>query len=113
MGSGSTAQADGSRARPYQSARRQGQARRTRQRILDTATAEFSSCGYAATTVAAIAAAAGVSVPTIEQVFRTKANLLKAAIDVAIAGDDEPVPMLERNWAMAATTATDRIVVPA
>jgi AcrR family transcriptional regulator len=55
--------------------------------------------------VAAIAAAAGVSVPTIEQVFRTKANLLKAAIDMAIAGDDEPVPVLQRPAAMIAAEA--------
>ncbi len=105
MGSDTTARAGGSRTRPYRSARRQGQARRTRQRILDTAAAEFSSRGYAATTVVAIAAAAGVSVPTIEQVFRTKANLLKAAIDVAIAGDDEPVPVLQRRTAMTAAAA--------
>jgi AcrR family transcriptional regulator len=100
-----TAPAGGSRTRLYRSARRQGQARRTRQRILDAAAAEFSSAGYAATTVAAIAAAAGVSVPTIEQVFRTKANLLKAAIDAAIAGDDEPAPVLQRPAALAAAAA--------
>jgi AcrR family transcriptional regulator len=55
--------------------------------------------------VAAVAAAAGVSAPTIGQVFRTKANLLKTAIDVAIAGDDEPVPVLDRAWAGAAAEA--------
>jgi AcrR family transcriptional regulator len=65
----------------------------------------FSSRGYAATTVAAIAAAAGVSLPTVEQVFRTKANLLQAAIDAAIAGDDEPVPVLQRPAAMTAAAA--------
>jgi AcrR family transcriptional regulator len=105
MGLDTTVRAGGGRTRPYRSARRQGQARRTRQRILETATAEFSTRGYAATTVAAIAAAAGVSVPTIEQVFRTKANLLKAAIDMAIAGDDEPVPVLQRPAAMIAAEA--------
>jgi AcrR family transcriptional regulator len=105
MGPDMTARAGGSRTRPYRSARRQGQARRTRQRILDAAAAEFSARGYAATTVAAIAAAAGVSVPTIEQIFRAKANLLKAAIDVAIAGDDEPVPVLQRPAAMIAAAA--------
>jgi AcrR family transcriptional regulator len=46
-----------------------------------------------------VGAAAGVSVPTIELAFGTKAALLKAAIDVAIAGDDEPVPVLDRPWA--------------
>jgi hypothetical protein len=38
-------------------------------------------------------------------VVRTKANLLKAAIDVAIAGDDEPVPVLQRPGAMTAAAA--------
>jgi len=44
-------------------------------------------------------------VPTVESLFGTKARVLKAAIDVAIAGDDEPVPMLDRNWAAAALAA--------
>jgi hypothetical protein len=35
----------------------------------------------------------------VELLFGTKARLLKAAIDVAIAGDDEPVPVLDRGWA--------------
>jgi AcrR family transcriptional regulator len=100
-----TARVDGDRTRPYRSARRQEQARRTRQRILATAAAEFAAHGYPATTVAAIAAAAEVSVPTIEQVFRTKSNLLKAAIDRAIAGDDEPTPMLRRPATRIAAAA--------
>jgi hypothetical protein len=37
--------------------------------------------------------------------FGTKPRLLKAAIDVAIAGDDEPVPVLDRTWAAAAQRA--------
>lgn len=47
----------------------------------------------------AVAADAGVALPTVELAFRTKARLLKAVIDTAIAGDDEPVPMLAREWA--------------
>jgi AcrR family transcriptional regulator len=54
-----------------------------------------------------IATGAGVSVPTVESLFGTKARVLKAAIDVAIAGDDEPVAVLEREWATAAAKATD------
>jgi AcrR family transcriptional regulator len=63
----------------------------------------FLAHGYAGATIRAIATEAGVSVPTVELLFATKARLLKAAIDVAIAGDDEPVPVLERTWARAAT----------
>ena len=46
-----------------------------------------------------------MSVPTVEALFGTKARLLKAAIDVAIAGDDEPVPVLDRPWADEADQA--------
>ena len=42
---------------------------------------------------------------TVEALFGTKARLLKAAIDVAIAGDDEPVPVLDRSWAADALAA--------
>jgi AcrR family transcriptional regulator len=81
-------------------------ARRTRRRIIDAAAALFLERGYAGATVRAIAEAAEVAVPTVELGFGTKAKLLKAAIDVAIAGDDEPVPVLDRAWADAARTAT-------
>ena len=45
--------------------------------------------------------------PTVELLFGTKATLLKAAIDVAIAGDDEPVPVLDRELDRAAAGAAD------
>lgn len=91
--------------RLYRSPKRQEQARRTRQRILAAATTLFGSAGYAGTTMDAVAASAGVSVPTVELVFGTKSALLKAAIDVAIAGDDEPVPVLARSWTVKAQGA--------
>jgi AcrR family transcriptional regulator len=84
--------------RSYRSSVREEQARLTRRRILDAAREAFVARGYAGTTVRAIAAGAGVSVPTVELLFGTKAAVLKAAIDVAIAGDDEPVPVLDRAW---------------
>ncbi len=93
--------------RVYQSTRRAEQARRTRARILAAATEQFVARGYAATTMRSIAEAARVSVPAVELIFGTKPKLLKAAIDVAIAGDDEPVPMFERGWAATATEADD------
>jgi AcrR family transcriptional regulator len=93
--------------RRYQSVRREEQARRTRARILAAATQQFLATGYAGTTVKAVAAAAGVSVPTVEAVFGTKARLLKAAIDLATAGDDTPVAMLDRAWAVRAQACAD------
>jgi TetR/AcrR family transcriptional regulator, regulator of autoinduction and epiphytic fitness len=89
----------------YRSDRRAAQARRTRLRILDAAAQTFLERGYAGATMRAIAAEAGVAVPTVELGFGTKARLLKATIDVAIAGDDEPVPVLDRAWADTARTA--------
>jgi TetR/AcrR family transcriptional regulator of autoinduction and epiphytic fitness len=91
--------------RPYRSSSRQEQARRTRLRVLDAAGAVFRAHGYAAATMRAIAAQARVSVPTVELLFGTKARLLKAAIDVAIAGDDQAVPVLDRGWTQAARQA--------
>lgn len=93
--------------RSYRSPQREARARATSRRVLGAATALFTEYGYAGTTVRAVAAKAEVSVPTVEALFGTKARLLKAAIDVAIAGDDEPVAMLDRHWAREATEATD------
>ena len=92
----------GTRARRYRSPRREQQARATRARIIAAAARRFLARGYAGTTMRAVAADAGVALPTVELVFGTKAKLLKAVIDVAIAGDDEPVPMLDREWARQA-----------
>src|SRR5260221_5880963 len=91
--------------RRYRSGLREAQARRTRRRVLDAATAVFLDRGYGGATIRAIADGAKVSVPTVEALFGTKARLLKAAIDVAIAGDDEPVAVLDRGWAADAREA--------
>ena len=42
------------------------------------------------------AAAAGVSAQSVHKAFGTKPALLKSVSDVAIAGDDEPVPVPQR-----------------
>lgn len=76
----------------------------------------FLERGFAGATMRAIAGRAGVSVPTVELLFGTKGRLLKAAIDVAIAGDDEPVPVLDRSWtgtAVESATAADFLDVVA
>jgi AcrR family transcriptional regulator len=91
--------------RAYRSTKREEQARLTSRRVLEAATAVFLDSGFAGATMRAVAGRAGVSVPTVELLFGTKARLLKAAIDVAIAGDDEPLPVLDRSWAAAAVEA--------
>jgi AcrR family transcriptional regulator len=92
--------------RAYRSQLRRERAAQTRQRVLVAARDSFLARGYAATTMQSVARAAGVSVATVEQAFGTKAWLLKAAIDIAIAGDDRPVPVLDREWTRIARNAT-------
>jgi AcrR family transcriptional regulator len=82
--------------KPYTSTLRAAQARATRRAIVDAAARLFIERGYGATTVDAIAAAAGVSRKTVFTSVGGKTEALKLALDWAIAGDDEPVPMLER-----------------
>ena len=60
----------------YHSERRQEQAEATRQAILDAARALFIERGYAGTTVADIAAAARVAVPTVYVSVGTKPAIL-------------------------------------
>ena len=93
--------------RSYDSSRRQEQARATRARILDAARAGFLADGYAATTIGAIATAADVSVEAVYKAFRNKPGLVKALFDVAIAGDDEPVPIAERAFVAAINAQPD------
>jgi TetR/AcrR family transcriptional regulator, regulator of autoinduction and epiphytic fitness len=77
----------------------------TRERILAAAAKEFAR-GYAATSIRTIAERAGVSVPTIELAFGTKAQLLQAAIRFSIRGDADPRTMLDRPWTDEATNAS-------
>ena len=83
--------------RPYHSTSRQEQARRTCRAIIDAAHHLFLTEGFAATTMSGVAAASGVAVQTVYKVFANKPRLAKAVFDIAIAGDDDEVPMLERE----------------
>jgi len=85
------------RRRPYDSTSRRAHARLNRAAILDATRHLFLAQGYAATTMATIASEAGVSVETIYKVFGNKAGLLRALFDVAVGGDDQPLPMLDRE----------------
>jgi AcrR family transcriptional regulator len=86
---------------------RAARARATRARILNAANELFATGGYATTSIEAIAGAAGVGVQTVYYTFGTKRAILTAALDQAIAGDDEPVSTLDRPWAVAALATAD------
>jgi AcrR family transcriptional regulator len=83
--------------RRYNSTHRRQQAQQNRRRVLQAARQRFLAQGYAATTIAEIAQDAGVSVETVYKTFTTKAGVLKALFDVSVAGDDDPIPMIQRE----------------
>ena len=82
--------------RRYDSSGRRERARQTRDLIIDVAERSFLADGYAATTVAAIAAAARVSVETIYKGFGGKPGLVRAIVDRGLAGQG-PVPAEQRS----------------
>ncbi|WIX91829.1 TetR/AcrR family transcriptional regulator [Amycolatopsis sp. DG1A-15b] len=87
--------------RPYDSSRRREQARENRRRILSAAHSLFVTRGYGRTTIADVAAEAGVAPETVYSAFKNKPALLHRAWDVAVGGDDQDVPLLERPEARA------------
>jgi AcrR family transcriptional regulator len=82
--------------RTYRSPRRALQAQQTRTAVLAACRALFAERGWAATGVRDVAGAAGVSVETVYATLGGKVALLTAALDGAVAGDDEPIPLSER-----------------
>jgi AcrR family transcriptional regulator len=82
--------------RSYDASRRREQARARRLAVVLAARELFERDGFRLTTIAAVAARAGVSAESVYKGFGTKAALAKAVFDLVIAGDDEPVPVAER-----------------
>jgi AcrR family transcriptional regulator len=84
--------------RRYDSPRRRDQAAATRRLILDAAQRLFERDGYAATTMAAIAMDAGVSLKTVYVVFETKSGVLRALWHLLLRGDQDAAPVGQRPW---------------
>ena len=82
--------------RSYDASRRREQARARRLAVILAARDLFERDGFRPTTIAAIAAHAGVSAESVYKGFGTKAALAKAVFNIVIAGDDEPIPVAER-----------------
>ena len=82
--------------RSYDASGRREQARARRLAVVLAARDLFERDGFRPTTIAAIAAHAGVSAESVYKGFGTKAALTKAVFDLVITGDDEPVPVAER-----------------
>lgn len=75
------------------------------ERIIRAAHKLFVKHGYRATTLSAVADAAGVAHRTVYVRFGTKGALLKRVIDLAVVGDLAPVAVVGRAWFRTATSA--------
>src|ERR687888_850381 len=93
--------------RRYDSPRRREQAAATRREILGAAQRLLEEHGYAATTMAAIAAEAGVALKTLYVAFETKAGILRALWHLLLRGDEDDVPIPERAWYRAVVAEPD------
>jgi len=74
----------------------QARTRLARGAVVDAARTLFLERGYGATTIEAISALSDVPAPTVYRLFSSKRGILKALLDVSIAGDDEAVPLVDR-----------------
>jgi len=82
--------------RRYHSPRRREQAAATRRDILEAAQRLFERDGYAATTMAAIAAEAQVALKTVYIAFETKSGVLRALWNLRLRGDRDELPISEQ-----------------
>ena len=97
--------------RPYDATQRrriaQQQRQQSRERVVTAAAALFAQNGYTATTIDAVAKAAGVAVQTVYSAAGGKPALMLAVVSRAIAGDQSPTPLLDREWLTRLRQETD------
>jgi AcrR family transcriptional regulator len=93
--------------RRYDGTRRKAAALETRRRIAAAARELFLQRGYAATTMAAIAHAAGVSHETVYATLGPKPAVFRHLIETALSGADEPIAPLERDYARQVMSEQD------
>jgi AcrR family transcriptional regulator len=82
--------------RRYESPLRAAQAEQTRRRVITAGGRLLAEKGWAGTSMREVAREAGVSVETIYATVGSKVDLLMVAMDVAVVGDDAPVPLVGR-----------------
>jgi len=93
--------------RRYDASHRRKQAESTRVGIVRAASELFVEKGWTGASMREIAKRAGVSVETVYASVGNKTELLKVALDIGVAGDDEPIPLGERPEFLAIGTAPD------
>jgi len=97
------------KGRQYDNAGRQTQSEETRQRIVSAARDLMVAQGYRATTIAAVAARAGVHVDTVYALVGRKPVLLRELIEQAISGTDHAVAAAERDYVKAIRATSDPV----
>ena len=85
----------------------QARTRLARAAVVDAARTLFFDHGYGATTIEAISELSDVPPATVYRLFSSKRGILKALLDVSIAGDDEAVPMADRPPVRSLLAAPD------
>jgi AcrR family transcriptional regulator len=95
------------KTRSYDSPRRREQAAATRAVILEAARLLFVRDGYAGTTMAAVAAEAGVAVKTVYLAFETKSGVLRTLWNQLLRGDEGDEPVAAREWYREAVEEPD------
>src|SRR5437773_2156667 len=98
--------------RRYDASGRRERARQTRDLIVSAAEELFRSGGYRATTVAAVAAAAHVSVETIYKGFGGKPGLVRAIVERGLAGEGS-IPAEQRSDHIRDTEPDPRQIITA
>ena len=87
----------------------QARTRLARAAVVRAARVLFLERGYAATTIEAVSAASDVPPATVYRLFSSKLGILKALLDVSIAGDDEATPLQDRDSARALLAGADPV----
>ncbi|WP_344426546.1 TetR/AcrR family transcriptional regulator [Pseudonocardia ailaonensis] len=97
--------------RAYRSPLRAESARRTRASVREAATALFVAQGYVRTTVKEIAAAAGVALRTVHTAYPGgKIEIFHEALDVATAGDEAAIAVIDRPEVRESLADPDRLI---
>jgi len=94
--------------RPYRSAVRDQRARANREAVLQAARRRFLADGYPRTSVAAIAAEAGVSEDLVYVLFTNKRRLLVEVLNFAVTGHTDSPRVLEQEGPRAVRDQTDQ-----
>jgi AcrR family transcriptional regulator len=87
--------------RKYDNRRRHADAEARQRRIVDAAAALFIDQGFGATSIDQIAAVADVSPQSIYATYGSKAGVLSRAIEVALVGDHDGIPVVDRAPSLA------------